>query len=133
MAYTYRVKCACGHVMNTNPGGICPKCKMPVQFPQGGQIFLYRKGNFFGAGGGLSLYVDEAPMGKIGNRELICIPLPFGTHRLHVAAGFSRKCQDLYVTLTPEAPIAYAKAWIKVGAFVNSFVIEPSVPSEMPL
>ncbi len=132
MAKTYRVKCSCGHVMNTVAGGICPKCKKPVVFPQGGVFTLYRMGSPLGVAGGFGIYIDGEPMGHIGNKETVHIPLDFGSHNIHVAVGMSRRCKDLVVNITPEFRLAYGKVSIRPGFWTNSFVIEPSTPAEMP-
>ena len=133
MSYVYRIMCSCGNVMNANPGTICPRCHQPVVFPDGGQIFLYRKGNFIGSAGAFKIYINGIDMGKIGNRETVCIPLPFGTHRMHIAAGMNRRCQDMLINITPQSPVAYTKVWMRPGFFSNTFVIEPSTKEEMPL
>ncbi len=133
MSYLYRVKCSCGNVLNAAPGNVCPKCKNLLYFHPDGLLSLYRKGSPLGIAGGFGIYIDGEPMGYIGNRETVHIPLPYGTHNLHVAVGMSRKCQDLIFTLTPDNRNAYAKVWMKPGFWANSFVIEPADVSEMPL
>ncbi len=132
MAKLFRVKCACGEVMNIEPGQICPKCKQAVQIPPDGMISLYRKGSPMGIASGFGIYIDGQPMGHIGNKETVHIPLPYGTHNIHVAVGMSRRCKDLTVNLTPDNRIAYAKVYMKPGFWTNSFVIEPSTAAEMP-
>lgn len=132
MAKYYRVKCACGNVMNACPGNVCTRCKQPLVFPEDGMISLYRKGNFFGCAGGFGLYINGEPFGHIGNRETLHIPVAYGKYNLHVAVGISRKCTDLIINVTPENPRAYAKVSIKPGFFTNSFVIVPATPEEMP-
>lgn len=127
-----RVKCSCGEVINTVPGGICPKCKKPLDIPGDAVIRLYRKGSPYGIAGGFGVYVNGEPMGHIGNKETIRIPVKYGTYTLRVAVGMSRKCNDFTVTLTPENRFANAKVWIKPGFWANSFVIEPATAEEMP-
>lgn len=133
MAKEYRVKCSCGNVMNATPGQVCEECKKPVVLPSGGQVYLYRMGNFFGSAGKVGLYIDGEPYGYLGNRELLCIPLPYGTHNLHVAIGLSRDCRDYIATLTPENPIVYTKFYMKPGFWANSFVIEPTTKEDLDL
>ena len=127
-----RVKCSCGEVTNTVPDGICPKCRRPLEIPADAVIRLYRKGSPLGVAGGFGIYVDGEPMGHIGNKETVRIPVKYGTHTLHVAAGMNRKCNDYTVTLSPENRFANAKVWMKPGFWSNSFVIEPATPEEMP-
>ena len=127
-----RVKCSCGNVMNTAPGGVCSKCRQPLNIPADGVIYLYRKGNFFGIAGGFGIYIDGQPMGYVGNRETVCIPVPYGTHNLHVAVGMNRRCNDLTINITPQNRRAYIKVWMKPGFWSNSFVLEVSRPEEMP-
>lgn len=133
MSRTLRVKCTCGNVMNANPGNLCSKCKQPLQFPEQGLISLYRKGSPLGIAGGFGIYINNEPMGYIGNRETVHIPVNYGSYRLHVAVGMSRKCTDLVINITPEHPHGYAKVWMKPGVWTNSFVIEPSTAEEMPV
>ncbi len=132
MAKVFRVKCGCGNVMNVAPGNVCPKCRQVVQIPPDGMITLYRMGSPLGVAGGFGIYIDNQPMGHIGNKETLHIPLPYGTHNLHVAVGMNRRCTDLVFNLTPENRVAYAKVYMKPGFWTNSFVIAPADPSEMP-
>lgn len=127
-----RVKCSCGEVMNAQPGGICSKCKKPLDIPGDAVIRLYRMGSPLGVAGGFGIYLNGEPMGHIGNKETVMLPVKYGTYTLHVAAGMNRKCQDLTCTLTPENRFANAKVWMKPGFWSNSFVIEPAAPEEMP-
>ena len=128
----FRVKCPrCGHVQDINGPCGCVKCSAELK-PQPGEIRMYRMGNFFGAAGGFGVYIDEQPFGHIGNRETVAYSLPFGTHKVHVAAGMNRKCTDMLITLSPEAPVGFLKVRMKVGFLTNKFIIEPSMPEEMP-
>ena len=128
-----RVKCSCGHVMNALPGGYCAKCKAPLNIETDGMILLYRKGSPFGIAGGFGIYLNGEPMGYVGNREMVRIPVKYGSYNLHVAAGLNRKCNDLKIFINPEHPNAYTKVWLKPGFLTNSFVLEWSTPEEMPL
>lgn len=132
MSDLLRVKCNCGKVSNAVSGGVCPKCKQPLDIPQDGFITLYRKGSPLGIAGGFGIYLNGEPMGHIGNRETVRIPVQYGTYTLHVAAGMNRRCTDLIINVTPETPNAYAKVWMKMGFWTNSFVIEPTTLDEMP-
>lgn len=133
MSKLLRVKCAaCGEVTNAAPGSLCSKCRQPLHFIPDGLLTLYRMGSPLGVAGGFGLYIDGQPMGYIGNRELLRIPLTYGIHTLHIAAGMSRKCEDLVMNITPENRFAYAKVWMRPGFWANSFVIETARPEEMP-
>ena len=127
-----RVRCSCGEVTNTVPGGTCPKCHMPLEIPGDAVIRLYRKGSPIGIAGGFGVYVNNVPMGYIGNKETIKIPVKYGTYTLHVAVGMSRKCEDYTFTLSPENRFANAKVWMRPGFWSNSFVIEAATAEEMP-
>lgn len=129
----YRVKCSCGHVLDAAEGSLCPKCRKPIEIPQGGMIHLYRKGSPLGIAGGFGIYINNTPLGHIGNKQTVNIPVSYGTYTIHVAVGMNRKCTDLVVNITPENPIAYAKVYMKPGFWTNSFVIEPSTKEKMPL
>lgn len=136
MAAKIRLKCPyCGEAFNIPSGGaaVCPKCKKPLAVPNEGWLYLYRQGSPMGIAGGFGIYLNNTPYGYIGNKELLCMPLPFGTHNIHCAAGMNRGCQDMQVTLTPENPMAYAKVHMRMGFWTNSFVIEPVDPKLLDL
>ncbi len=135
MAAKIRIKCPiCGKAENiTHNGAICPSCKNPVSFPPQGCIYIYRQGSPYGIAGGFGLFLNTVPYGYIGNKELLCIPLPFGTYNIHSAVGMSRKCQDLQVTITPQNPVVYTKVYIKPGFWGNSFVVEYVDPKLLDL
>ena len=132
MAKKLRVKCACGEVANVTPGTQCGRCRRPIDIHEDGMITLYRKGSPIGIAGGFGLYIDGEPMGHIGNKETLHIPLKYGTHTLHIATGLNRKCNDYTFTLTPEVRRVFAKVWMRSGFWTNSFVIEVATPDEMP-
>ncbi len=135
MAAKIRIKCPhCGEASNVKyTNEPCPECKKPLDLPQEGCIYIYRQGSPYGVAGGFGLYINEQPYGYIGNKELLCLPLKFGTYVIHSAVGMSRKCEDLQVTITPECPVAYTKVYIKPGFWANSFVVEPVDPSLLDL
>ncbi len=135
MAAKIRVKCPhCGDANNVHSiHEPCPKCKRPMNIPQQGCIYIYRQGSPYGIAGGFGLYINNHPFGYIGNKELLCLPLPFGTYTVHSAVGMSRNCRDLQVTITPECPVAYTKVYIKPGFWTNSFVVEPVDPRLLDL
>ena len=133
MSTKLRVKCSCGEVVNTSPGGYCPKCRQLLDIPADAVIYLYRKGSPLGIAGGFGIYIDGQPMGYIGNRETLCIPVKYGVHNLHVAAGMNRRCNDLQINLTPQRRHAYTKVWMRPGFWTNSFVLEVATRDEMPL
>ena len=133
MAKMLRVKCSCGHVLDAAPGNVCPKCRKPLEFPEDGLITIYRKGSPYGIAGGFGIYINGEPMGHIGNKQTVFIPVKYGSYNIHVAVGMSRRCTDLVAELTPENRRAYAKVWIKPGFWSNSFVLEPATAEEMPV
>lgn len=135
MAAKIRIKCPlCSKTENFPAGSnICPSCKQAINVPQEAKIYIYRQGSPYGIAGGFGLFINGESYGYIGNKELLCIPVPFGTYNLHSAVGMSRKCQDMVVNLTPECPVAYTKVYIKPGFWANSFVIEPVDPNLLDL
>ncbi len=72
----------------------------------------------------------DIPCPKCGNTSY---SVPFGTHNVRMTAGMSRKCVDMTLTLTPQAPVGYLKAHIKPGFISNTVVIEPAMPQDMPV
>ena len=135
MAAKIRVKCPhCGEASNVfTTNDPCPKCHQPMGIIEEGNIYIYRQGSFYGIAGGFGLYINEVPFGHIGNKELLRIPVRYGTYNIHSAVGMSRKCRDLLVTISPENPVAFTKVYIKPGFWTNSFVVEYVDPNLLDL
>ena len=135
MAAKIRIKCPhCGDANNFySLNDTCPKCRQPLGLAEEGSIYIYRQGSPYGIAGGFGLYINEQPYGYIGNKELLRIPVKFGTYTIHSAVGMSRKCRDLQVTVTPENPAVYTKVYIKAGFWTNSFVVEYVDPKLLDL
>ena len=135
MAAKMRFKCPhCGEIVNARPDATqCPECHRPVSMQAPAYIYLYRQGSFYGVAGGFGVYINGQPFGYIGNKELLCIPVAYGSYTLHCAVGMSRECRDMVVNLTPQCPVAYTKVYIKPGFWTNSFVIEPVDPGLLDL
>lgn len=133
MNATVRVVCPhCGKAQNVNSvNDFCPGCRQPLGLVEEGCIYIYRQGSPYGIAGKFGIYINGQPYGYIGNRELIRLPLRFGTYNIHSAVGMSRKCRDLQVTISPQFPIAYTKVYIKPGFWANSFVVEPLDPAKL--
>ncbi|MBE6777168.1 MAG: hypothetical protein E7542_03535 [Ruminococcaceae bacterium] len=135
MAAKIRIKCPiCKEASNIHFGtNICPECKKEIDIPADGCIYIYRQGSPFGVAGGFGIYINGEPYGYIGNKELLCLPLNYGTYNIHCAAGMNRRCRDMQVTLTPENNIAYTKVHMNPGFWSNTFVIEPVDPKLLDL
>jgi len=135
MAAKIRIKCPhCGDASNVQTiADACPECKRPTELTEEGSIYVYRQGSPYGIAGGFGLYLNGEPYGHIGNKELLRLPVKYGTYNIHCAAGMSRKCQDLQVTISPENPVAYTKVYIKPGFWANSFVVEYVDPKLLDL
>lgn len=135
MAAHIRIKCPyCKEVYNAVPGSaMCPKCHQAVATENQANIYIYRQGSPLGIAGGFGIYINGEPMGHIGNKELIRIPVPYGTYNIHSAVGMSRRCQDMQVTLTPQNNVVYTKVYMKPGVWTNSFVIVPVDPKLLDL
>ena len=135
MSAKIRIKCPhCKEASNVlSVNSACPECGKPLELSEEGSIYIYRQGSFYGIAGGFGLFINGEPFGYIGNKELLRIPVKFGTYNIHSAVGMSRKCRDLQVTITPENPEAYTKVYIKPGFWTNSFVVEPLDPKLLDL
>ena len=132
MSKLYRVKCgACGEVQDIAAAKVCSKCGKEIEV-SAGAIQLYRMGSPVGVAAGFGIYINGQPYGHIGNKETFRIALPYGKYTVHCTCGMTRKCNDLTVELTPESPIAYAKASIKMGFWANSINIETAKAEDMP-
>ena len=129
---TFRFKCPkCGEVFDANGDTVC-KCGTPLSIQGGGMLKLYRKGSPLGIANGFGIYLNGEAAGYIGNKQTVCIPVAFGSYNMHIACGMNRRCEDLVHTVTPEAPLACAKVYMKPGFWTNSFVVEPATPADMP-
>lgn len=126
-----RYKCSCGAVLDMKEGQTCSKCGKPLD-ENCGYYKLYRVGSPMGIAAGFGIYIDGEPYGHIGNKQTCWIRLPFGKHNVHIAAGMSRKCTDMTFELSPSHPLECAKVHMRVGAFTNSFVIEPAQNADVP-
>lgn len=135
MAAKIRIKCErCGTVENVHSANtICPSCRSQIADPCEGKIYIYRQGSPYGVAGGFGLFLNNQPYGFIGNKELLCFPIKYGSYRIHCAVGMSRKCQDIVVNLSENNPVAYTKVYIKPGFWANSFVVEPVDPKLLDL
>lgn len=126
-----RIRCAaCKNVADVQNDAGCPKCGAPSA--PGGYIKMYRMGSPLGVAVGFGIYIDNEPTGYIGNKQTCWIRVPFGTHRLHVAQGANRRCNDAMITITPDHPLEAVKVAIKAGFWSNSFNIQATNPSEIP-
>ncbi len=135
MSAKIRIKCPhCSEANNVHTiNDACPKCRKPLNVVEEGNIYIYRQGSPLGVAGGFGLFLNGQPYGHIANKELIRIPVKFGTYNIHSAVGMNRKCRDLAVTISPENPVAYAKVYMKAGFWSNSFVVEPVDPKLLDL
>lgn len=135
MSAKIRIKCPlCGEANNVHSlADACPKCKKPTGIVEEGNIYIYRQGSVYGVAGGFGLFINGEPYGYIGNKELLRIPVKYGTYTIHSAVGMSRKCRDLQVIVSPENPAVYTKVYIKPGFWANSFVVEPVDPNLLDL
>ena len=135
MAAKIRIKCPlCNEANNVHSvNDPCPKCHKPLNIEEEGSIYIYRQGSPYGLAGGFGLFLNGQSYGFIGNKELLRIPVKFGTYNIHSAVGMSRKCRDLEVTVSPENPAVYTKVYIKPGFWANSFVVEYVDPNLLEL
>ncbi len=133
MGDTLRFACGCGNVFDSATDAVnCAKCGTPLSKEGMGVIYLYRMGNPLGMAVGFGVYVDGKPFGHLANTQKIGLVVPYGSHTIHCTHGMSRKGVDATLNVTPDAPVAYAKAHIKPGVFTNTIVIEQAQASDMP-
>ena len=133
MSQLLRIKCpSCQTVVDLPGNGPCKKCGNNVVFPEDGVIQIYRMGNPMGCAVGFGVYLNEIPMGHLGNTEQIRIPVSFGHYKLHMTHGMSRKCVDAEFDITPNERIVYLKGHLKIGLLTNTVVIEKVTADQMP-
>ena len=123
-----RYKCSCGHVDDLKQGQPCKKCRQP-QDENRGFFKLYRMGNALGVMAPFTIYIDGEKCGKIGNKQTCWISLPYGSHAISIAAGFNKRGTELLFSLSPDHPLECGKVHMRVGAIMNSYIVE-SAPNE---
>lgn len=129
----YRLKCpSCGNVFDSAGTVPCSRCGTMIDVNAGGMIQVYRMGSPIGVAVGYGIYLDGQPIGHLANKQSLLIPVPFGNHQLHMTCGMTRRCKDLFFSVTPQSPKIWIKAHIKPGFWTNSVVIEFANPSDMP-
>ena len=132
MANKFRIKCqSCGKVIDIESNTTC-SCGSPLVLPEDGMIEMYRVGNVFGAAVGFGIYINDIPMGHLGNTQLVRVPVPYGHYKVHMTQGMSRRCQDQEFDVTPQNRVVYLKAHLSMGFFTNTVVIEQSTADQMP-
>lgn len=129
---SYRIRCPqCGNVMDVKDDVTC-KCGTLLTPKADGMIRIYRMGSPIGVAAGFGIYLNNTPVGHIGNKQTVNIPVPFGDYNLHVASGFNRRCKDVVITVSPENPVAGIKVSMKMGAWSNTFILTPADSTEIP-
>ena len=133
MSQLLRIKCpSCGEVQDIPANGPCRKCSNALVLPEDGVIQVYRMGSPLGVAVGMSIYLNEVPLGHLANAESIKIPVAYGHYKLHMTHGMSRKCVDAEFDVTPEERFIYLKAHIKPGFWSNTVVVERVSGDQMP-
>ncbi len=133
MPALFRFKCtSCGEVSDLPANSACPKCNTPHPVADHGYVQIYRMGSPIGIAVGYGVYVNETPYGHLANKESVRVLLPYGTYKFHFTCGMTRKCEDVTVTISPEAPVAYVKAHIVPGFWTNKIVAELATAADMP-
>ena len=126
-----RIKCPkCGKVMDITGPTSCACGENLEAFP--GTLKLYRKGSPIGVAVPYGVYFNDMPWGHLANTETGTYTLPYGTYRIHITLGATRRCKDVVVEITPENPVACFKAWVKPGFWSNTIIIDPCNESEIP-
>ena len=88
MSQLLRIKCpSCGEVQDMPANGPCKKCNNALILPEDGVIQIYRMGSPLGVAVGMSIYLNEIPLGHLANAESIKIPVTYGHYKLHMTHG----------------------------------------------
>lgn len=132
----YRIKCPkCGTVLEAqkNDFSACSKCKTPVSTEGMGIAYVYRMGNFFGSTAAFGIYIDGEPCGYAGNQEWLALPLPYGTHQVHMRVkGQPLKTVPLSFELSEQKPETCIKVHVRVGFWKNTLVLEEHSTDDVP-
>ena len=110
----------------------CPQCGTQIVLPREGLLQIYRMGQFVGGAVPAGIYLNGQPYGYVPIKGTVQIPLPFGKYVVHMTVAMTRRANDPMITLSPENPVVCLKAHVKMGAFSNTFIIEPADPATMP-
>ena len=133
MSQLLRIKCpSCGEVQDVPANGPCRKCSNALVLPEDGVIQIYRMGSPLGVAVGMSIYLNEVPLGHLANTESVRIPVTYGHYKLHMTHGMNRKCKDAEFDITPENRFGFFKAHLKMGLITNTVVVEPATADQMP-
>lgn len=133
MSQLLRIKCpSCGTVQDLAANGPCQKCSTALVLPEDGVIQIYRMGSPLGVAVGMSIYLNEVPLGHLANAESIRIPVAYGHYKVHMTHGMNRKCKDVEVDVSPAERIVYIKAHLKMGLISNTVVLEQVSGDTMP-
>jgi len=133
MSQLLRIKCpSCGTVQDIAANGPCQKCSTSLVLPEDGVIQIYRMGSPLGVAVGMSIYLNEVPLGHLANAESIRIPVAYGHYKVHMTHGMNRKCKDAEFDVTPQERIVCLKAHLKMGIITNTVVIEKAAAETMP-
>ena len=89
-------------------------------------------GSPLGVAVGMSIYLNEVPLGHLANAESIRIPVSYGHYKVHMTHGMNRKCKDAEFDVSPNERIVYLKAHLKMGLITNTVVIEKVTAESMP-
>ena len=130
MSQLLRIKCpSCGTVQDVAANGPCQKCSTLLNLPEDGVIQIYRMGSPLGVAVGMSIYLNEVPLGHLANAESIRIPVAYGHYNISFSHGGIKKCIPAEFDVTPQDRFIYLKAHIKPGLLTNTIVTE-RVPAE---
>ena len=92
MAIMLRLKCpSCGEVMNAAGFCNCTKCGTPIRYNGGECCRSTAWAPRSASRQATAFYLDGQPYGHLANKESIRIPLPMGTHTLHMTCGTTRR------------------------------------------
>ena len=126
-----RIKCPkCGKVTDITGPTSCICGENLEAFP--GTLKIYRMGSPIGVAVPYGIYFNDMPWGHLANTETGTYTLPYGTYRIHITLGATRRCKDVAVTLSPENPVACFKARVKPGFWSNTIIIDSCNASDIP-
>ena len=129
-----RVNCPhCGTTADLHcENATCVKCCELLEYPKEASLYIYRLGSMYLHPCKFRVYINDEMFGFIGNRELIRVPLKYGTYNIRSTLGVDNDCYGMQVTLTEENPAAYVRVRIKSGMKARLFV-EPMDPKLLGL
>lgn len=137
MSTLLRFKCPnCGRVQDVPGNGPCRKCRVMITLPPDGVIQIYRIGVPYGMAYRMKIYLNDIPLGYLGNTESIRIPVPYGHYKIYMKLPDRSMHRSTGIIqefdITPNNRYVFFKTQINPGYSNDTVYLEPTTADQMP-